>query len=65
MTLHRAAGDLYVRRTMMGGKHPLNWLMVTGSDDAISIELFDPKEIEAASLARGWRFVTAEEAARR
>ncbi len=55
--LARSSGDLYVRRTMLGGTHPLLFLGITGSDEVIPLQMFDLEEIEAASVSRGWRFV--------
>jgi hypothetical protein len=41
----------------MGGTDRLHWLMVTGSDAAISLNMFDHGEVQNACRANGWRFV--------
>jgi hypothetical protein len=53
----RDSGDLYVRRTMIGGKTPLHFLMYTGSDHAIPLQTFSLEEIRWAAAATEWRFV--------
>lgn len=50
-------GELYFRTTYMGGTDRLHWLMLTGSEAAISMNMFDHAEVEAACRANGWRFV--------
>jgi len=50
-------GDLYVSTTMLGGKHPLRFLKVTGSEEAIALQMFDWNRVQEACLAAGWRFV--------
>jgi hypothetical protein len=55
--LLRSAGDLYVSTTMLGGKHPLRFLKVTGSDEAIALQMFDWPQVQRVCLDNGWRFV--------
>jgi hypothetical protein len=50
-------GELYVYTTLIGGTDRLNFLKVTGSDEAILLTMFDHEEVKAACRARGWRFV--------
>jgi hypothetical protein len=50
-------GELYVRTTYLGGKNRLQFLKVTGSEEAIPMEMFDHTEVKAACRASGWRFV--------
>jgi hypothetical protein len=52
----RDEGDLFVRQTMVG-KTPTLFLMVTGSDEAIPLGMFDLEEIRKAAAAAEWRFV--------
>jgi len=42
---------------MLGGKHPLRFLKVTGSEEAIALQMFDWYRVQEACLAAGWRFV--------
>jgi hypothetical protein len=50
-------GELYVYTTFIGGTDRLNFLKVTGSDEAILLTMFDHDEVRAACRASGWRFV--------
>jgi hypothetical protein len=50
-------GKLYVKTTYVGGTDRLHWLMVTGSEEAISLNMFDHEEVKAACRANSWRFV--------
>jgi hypothetical protein len=50
-------GELYVRTTYIGGTDRLHWLMVTGSDAAISLNMFNHGEVKDACRTNGWRFV--------
>jgi hypothetical protein len=50
-------GELYIRTTLVGGTDRLNFLKVTGSDEAIVLTMFDHEEVKAACRANGWRFV--------
>ena len=49
-------GPLYVSRTMIGGKHPVAYLRVAGSEDSIAMGNFRLGEIQEASLAAGWEW---------
>ena len=49
-------GALYVKRTLMGGKHPLAYLRVEGSDAAIAMGGFDLARIKEAAAETGWEF---------
>jgi hypothetical protein len=42
---------------MVGGKTPIPFLMATGSDAAIAIQMFDLDAVRAAAAPSGWRFV--------
>jgi hypothetical protein len=56
-TLPRTSGELYVRTTLVGGKHPVHFLKTPGCDAAIDLQMFDRRELEDACSAAGWRFV--------
>jgi len=49
-------GHLFVSRTMVSGKHPVAFLKVVGSQEAISLGNFNLAEIQQASLAAGWQW---------
>jgi len=53
----REDGDLFIRRTMIGGKTPLYFLMATGSSDPIPLQTLDIEEIRRAAAATEWRYV--------
>jgi hypothetical protein len=53
-------GALYVKRTLIGGKHPVAFLKVKGSDDGIALGSFDLSAIKEAAYANGWRFTGDE-----
>ena len=50
-------GELYFNTTYIVGSDRLHWLMVTGSETAISMNMFDQGEVQDACRANGWRFV--------
>jgi hypothetical protein len=52
-----APGELYIYTTFIGGTDRLNFLKLTGSDEAIPLTMFDHEEVKAACRASGWRFV--------
>ena len=47
-------GHLYISRTMIGGKHPVAYLRVAGSEEAIPMGSFSPAKIREATLGAGW-----------
>ena len=49
-------GALYVKRTLIGGKHPVAFLKVEGSDDTIPMGSFDLARIKEAAAGTGWEF---------
>jgi hypothetical protein len=49
-------GDLSIRTTHFGGTDRLHFLKVEGSEEAISIQMFDHEEVKRACRANGWRF---------
>ncbi len=49
-------GALYVKRTLMGGKHPLAFLKVEGSEEAVAMGGFDLARIREAAAETGWEF---------
>lgn len=49
-------GHLYISRTFIGGKHPVAYFRVTGSDDAISVGNFNVGEVQQATVAAGWQW---------
>jgi hypothetical protein len=51
----RDSGDLHFE--LSGGRARVLLLKSTGSDEAISLQMFDHGEVEAALRANGWRFV--------
>jgi hypothetical protein len=51
-----APGELYVHTTHLGGTDRLHFLKVTGSDEAIPLQMFDHEEVKAACRASGWTF---------
>ena len=53
--LKRGCGDLYFKRS--GGRVRFLVLRATGSDESISLQLFDRREVERACRAHRWRFV--------
>jgi hypothetical protein len=56
-TLNRTTGDLYMRRVMLGGKHPQAYLVQVGQDESIPLQMFDWRKLQEACLAHGWRIV--------
>ena len=50
-------GELYIRTTHLGGTDRLQFLKVTGSEEAIPLQMFDHGEVKTACRASGWRFV--------
>ena len=53
--LKRGCGDLYFKRS--GGRVRFLVLKATESDETISLQMFDRREVERACRAHRWRFV--------
>ena len=53
-------GALYVKRTLIGGKHPVAFLKVEGSEEGIALGSFDLSAIKEAAYVNGWRFAGDE-----
>ena len=53
--LRRGCGDLYFKRT--GGRVRFLVLKATETDESISLQMFDRREVERACRAHRWRFV--------
>lgn len=49
-------GHLYISRTFIGGKNPIAYFRVVGSDDAIPCGNFNVAEVQQATLAAGWQW---------
>jgi hypothetical protein len=49
-------GHLYISRTFIGGKNPIAYFRVAGSDDAIPCGNFNVAEVQQATTAAGWRW---------
>lgn len=49
-------GTLTVRETLLGASDRLLFLKVSGSEEAIPLQLFDLEQVKAAARAAGWRF---------
>jgi hypothetical protein len=52
--LRRGCGDLYFARS--GGRVRFLTLRATGSPEVISLQMFDPREVERACRSHRWRF---------
>ena len=49
-------GHLYISRTFIGGKHPVAYFRVAGSDEAIPVGNFNVAEVQQATRAAGWQW---------
>ena len=49
-------GELSIRTKLMGGKNPVQFLELAGTDLRIPMATFDHDRVQAACRANGWRF---------